>query len=103
MPTRYARYQDRIELDPTPDREVTYTVRYRKRLPKLVEGLIIPLEREWHELLIDLTVSKGLSALQRFEEAAGAKQMIDASLLGRQDNLTLEEDNYESTIGVRFK
>jgi hypothetical protein len=103
VPTRYARYQDHLELDPIPNIDVPYTIRYRKRLPKLQKGLTIPLEREWHELLITLTVAKGLSALQRYEESAGHRQMIDADMLSRQDNLTLEEDNYESTIGVRFK
>jgi len=103
IPTRYARYQDHIELDPIPNQDIQYTIRYRKRLPKLTEGLIVPLEREWHELLITLSVAKGLSALQRFEEASGHRQMVDADMLSRQDLLTLEEDNYESTIGVRFR
>ena len=103
IPVRYARYKDYIEFDPIPDRRHELQVRYRRRLPPLAPGLIIPLEREWHELLITLTVAKGLSSLQRFEESAGYRQMIDADMLSRQDNLMLEEDNYESTIGVRFK
>ena|SRR5215467_10948491 len=103
VPTRYARYQDNIELDPVPNQDIQYTIRYRKRLPPLTPGLIIPLEREWHELLVTLTVAKGLAALQRFEEGMGYGQAVDADVLSRQDLLTLEEDNYESTIGVRFK
>jgi hypothetical protein len=103
IPSRYARYQDHIELDPIPNQDIQYTIRYRKRLPKLHAGLTIPLEREWHELLITLTVAKGLSALQRYEESAGHRQMIDADMLSRQDTQNLEEDNYEGTIGVRFR
>jgi len=103
IPTRYARFQDQIELDPIPNQDIEYRIRYRKRLPKLAEGMIVPLEREWHELLVTLTVAKGLSALQRYEESAGHRQMVDADMLSRQDLLTLEEDNYESTIGIRFK
>lgn len=102
QPTRFARYQDKLELDPIPDREYRYTMRYRRRLPKLVPSMPLPIEREWHELLVTLTVSKGLEALQRFEEAAGVKQGIEMSVATRQDNPMLEDDGYESTIGVRF-
>lgn len=103
MPVRYARYQDRVEFDPYPDRDYNMIMRYRRRLPKLVAGMIIPIEREWHELLVTLTVSKGLEALQRFEEAAGYNQAIDQDLNFRQDNPLLEDDNYETGIAVRFR
>jgi len=103
LPTRYARYQDWIELDPIPSQDIPLIMRYRRRLPKLAAGMEIPLEREWHEMLITLTVARGLSALQRFEEAAGHRQMVDADLGSRSDNALLEDDNYESTIGVRFR
>lgn len=103
LPTRYARYQDFIELDPIPSEDTPMVMRYRRRLPRLVKGLPIPLEREWHELLITLTVAKGLEALQRWEEAGVHRGAIDVSLATRLDNPLLEDDNYESTIGVRFK
>ena len=103
IPVRYARYQDHLELDPIPSQDWPITMRYRRRLPKLMSGVEIPLEREWHELLITLTIAKGLSALQRFEEAGAHRQMVDTDLSMRQDNPGLEDDNYESTIGVRFK
>jgi hypothetical protein len=77
-------------------------MRYRRRLPKLVAGMAIPLEREWHEMLIALTVAKGLGALQRFEEAAGNQQTVEASIASRMDTPLLEDDNYETTIGVRL-
>jgi|SRR5215472_1137711 len=100
---RYARYQDYLELDPVPDQDVAMIMRYRRRLPQLASGMQVPLEREWHELLITLTVARGLSALQRFEESAGHRQSVDGDLASRDDNPGLEEDNYESTIGVRFR
>jgi len=103
MPTRFARYQDFLELDPIPDRDYPMTMRYRRRLPSLQPGLQIPIEREWHEILITLSVANGLAALQRFEESAMHKQMIEGSISGRQDNPLLEDDGYETTIGVRFK
>jgi hypothetical protein len=103
IPTRYARYQDNIELDPIPAQDTQMVMRYRRRLPKLDVGLPIPLEREWHEILVTLTVAKGLEALQRFEEAVPYKGAVDMALGMRQDNPLLEDDNYESTIGVRFK
>jgi hypothetical protein len=103
IPTRFARYQDHIELDPIPVENTALTMRYRRRLPKLIPGLIIPLEREWHELLITLSIAKGLSALQRFEEAVGFKQSVDMEIGNREDNALLEDEGYETTIGVRFK
>lgn len=103
IPTRFARYQDNIEFDPIPAQDVEMVMRYRRRLPKLVSGLSIPLEREWHEILVVLTVAKGLEALQRFEEALPYKGAVDTALMQRMDNPTLEDDNYETTIGVRFK
>jgi len=103
IPTRYARYQNHLEIDPIPVQDYNIQMRYRRRLPKLISGTAIPLEREWHEILIALTVSKGLTALQRFEEGSATQQMIDAAMLNRQDNPVLEEDNYETTIGVRYR
>jgi hypothetical protein len=103
IPTRFARYQDNIEFDPIPANDVEMIMRYRRRLPKLVAGLPIPLEREWHEILVVLTVAKGLEALQRFEEALPYKGAVDMALGQRQDNPLLEDDNYETTIGVRFR
>lgn len=103
IPTRFARYQDYIELDPIPAQDQPMTMRYRRRLPKLVAGMSIPLEREWHEILVTLTVAKGLEALQRFEEAAGYKGVMEQSMANRQDNPLLEDDGYETTIGVRFQ
>jgi hypothetical protein len=103
IPTRFARYQDNIELDPIPAQDHQMVMRYRRRLPKLVSGLSIPLEREWHEILVVLTVAKGLEALQRFEEAVPYKGALDAAMGQRLDNQLLEDDGYETTIGVRFK
>ena len=103
IPTRFARYQDNIELDPIPNSNVDLIMRYRRRLPKLIEGMMIPLEREWHELLITLTLAKGLAALQRFEEAVPYKSAVDFEVASRNDNPLLEDDGYETTIGVRFK
>jgi len=102
IPTRFARYQDHLELDPMPDRDWAMVMRYRRRLPTLKTGLPIPLEREWHELLVTLTVAKGLEALQRFEEATAYKGVMDQGIANRQDNPLLEDDGYETTIGVRF-
>jgi hypothetical protein len=103
LPTRFARYQDYLELDPIPAQDTTMVMRYRRRLPKLASGCAIPLEREWHEMLVTLAVSKGLEGLQRWEEAAVNRQMIDANITGRQDNPLLEDDGYETTVGVRFR
>jgi len=103
IPVRYARYQDFLELDPIPSQDWALTMRYRRRLPKLQAGMAIPLEREWHEMLITLTIARGLAALQRFEEGGMTKQLAAADLGDRMDNPLLEDDNYESTIGVRFK
>lgn len=101
-PVRFARFNDRVELDPIPDQDYALTMRYRRRLPKLMVDFPIPIEREWHEILVTLTVSKGLEALQRFEEAAGVKQTVDATIGSRQDNPLLEDDGYETTLGVRL-
>lgn len=103
IPTRFARYQDNLELDPIPAEDTPLVMRYRRRLPKLEPGLVIPLEREWHELLVTLAVAKGLSALQRFEEALPFKVSVDQEMSSRLDNPLLEDDGYETTIGVRFK
>src|SRR5262245_57438444 len=102
IPMRFARFQDHIELDPIPDQDHPLTMRYRRRLPKLVEGMELPIEREWHEMLTVLTVSKGLWALQRYEESTGVKQGIEAELSNRQDNPLLEDDGYETGIAGRF-
>jgi hypothetical protein len=101
--TRFARYQDHLELDPIPVEDTPMTMRYRRRLPILKAGMGIPLEREWHELLVTLTVAKGLEALQRFEEAVPYKGAVDAALSNRQDNPLLEDDGFETTIGVRYR
>jgi hypothetical protein len=103
LPTRFARYQDHLELDPIPSADTKLIMRYRRRLPKLVPGLVIPLEREWHELLITLSVAKGITALQRFEEGAGYKGSVDIEIAGRTDAILIDDDGYETTIGVRFK
>jgi hypothetical protein len=103
LPTRFARYQDHLELDPIPNADTKLIMRYRRRLPKLAKGMTIPLEREWHELLITLSVAKGLSALQRFEESLAFKGNVDTEIANREDNELLEDDGYETTIGVRFK
>lgn len=103
IPTRYARYQERIELDPIPNDTYDIVMRYRRRLPTLVAGMVLPIEREWHEMLTVMTVAKGLEALQRFEESAGYQQTIDQDMGARLDNPLLEDDNYETTIGVRFR
>jgi hypothetical protein len=102
IPMRFARYENYLELDPIPDSDRNLTMRYRRRLPQLQSGMPIPLEREWHEILTTLTVSKGLWALQRYEEYNGIKQGIEGELGNRQDNPLLEDDGYETTIGVRF-
>jgi hypothetical protein len=102
LATRFARYQDHLELDPIPSQDTKMIMRYRRRLPTLKAGLGIPLEREWHEILVTLTVAKGLEALQRFEEAAGYKGVMEQSIASRMDNPLLEDDGYETTIGVRF-
>jgi len=101
--TRFARYQDHLELDPIPSQDQSMTMRYRRRLPKLIAGMPIPLEREWHEMLVTLTVAKGLEALQRFEEAAPYKGSVDANLASRMDNPLLEDDGFETTIAVRYR
>jgi hypothetical protein len=103
IPTRYCRYGDRIEIDPIPNQDTPLTMRYRRRLPQLQSGMQIPLEREWHEVLITMTVANGLSALQRFEESTNFQQAIDGDLAMRMDNPELEDDNYETTIGVRYR
>jgi hypothetical protein len=103
MPTRYARYQNGLEFDPVPDQNYDMTMRYRRRLPTLITGMPIPIEREWHELLIQLTVAKGLEALQRYEESTAYQQTIGGVLSTKLDNPALEDDNYETTIGVRFR
>jgi hypothetical protein len=103
LPTRFARYQDYLELDPIPAQDTPMVMRYRRRLPKLVSGMSIPLEREWHEMLTTLTVSKGLEGLQRWEEATMHRAAIDQNLGQRQDNPLLEDDGYETTVGVRFR
>lgn len=103
QPVRFARYQNHIELDPMPDAEYPMSMRYRRRLPTLTAGMTLPIEREWHEILVTLTVSKGLEALQRFEESSMEKQVIDGALSARMDNPLLEDDGFETTIGVRFR
>jgi len=103
IPMRYARYQDHLELDPIPSEDRPLTMRYRRRLPSLIAGMPLPIEREWHEILLTLIVSKGLWALQRYEESMGVKQGIEAELGNRLDNPLLEDDNYETTIGVRYE
>jgi hypothetical protein len=103
QPARFARYQNHIELDPMPDREYPMSMRYRRRLPNMIPGTPIPIEREWHEILITITVSKGLEALQRFEEASMEKQVIEATMATRMDNPMLEDDGFETTVGVRFR
>jgi len=102
IPTRYTRYQDQIELDPTPDVDYSMTTRYRIRPPELVQGGVHLLTREWDEVLTTMAVQKGWEALEQWDKAGEQKQVVEVQLARRFDAFQMDDADSEATIGVDY-
>ena len=98
-PSRYARFANTLELDPTPDAVYTIQLRYRKRPAELVLGGTHVLGREWDEVLVALAVLKGREALEQTEQAAAQRQLVEVLLTAREEVLALEDMDSDTTIG----
>jgi hypothetical protein len=102
IPTRYTRFQDQIELDPIPDVDYTFTIRYRVRPPELVQGGETILDREWDEPLTTMAVQKGWEALEQWDKASSQKQLVEVQLARRFDAFQMDDADSEATIGVDY-
>lgn len=103
QPTRYARFGSSLEFDPTPDGTYTLTLRYRKRPPELASGSSPLIAREWDEVLIALAVLKGREALEQTEQAAAQRALVEGMMAAREEVLSLEDADADTTIGVEFR
>lgn len=102
MPLRYTRFQDRLEIDPTPDVDYDMSMRYRVRPAELVNGGEHLLTREWDEVLITMAVQKGWEALEQWDKATAQKQIVEMQLVRRFDAFQMDDADSEATIGVRY-
>lgn len=103
QPTRYARFANTLELDPTPDAADVIQVRYRKRPNELVIGGVHLLGREWDEILTQLAVLKGREALEQTEQAAAQRTLVEGLLGMREAVLQLEDADADTTIGPELR
>lgn len=100
QPTRYARFSNTVEFDPTPDAVYNLQIRYRTRPADLASGATFnSLGTEWEEPIIVVATYKGWMALKQYEDAAATKQLMDACLSTRQDVPMLEDE--DSDIGIQ--
>jgi hypothetical protein len=102
IPARYTRFQDQIEIDPTPDVDYQLTLRYRMRPPELQQGSDTILQREWDEPLLTMAVQKGWEALEQWDKASSQKQMLETQLARRFDAFQMDDADSEATIGVEY-
>lgn len=103
QPNRYAHFANTIELDPTPDDEYDIILRYRKRPIEIVSDSSPIIGAEWDEVLVRLTIVKGLESLEQPEKATKQRQLLEAALSLRLDVPQLEDADAETTLGVRFE
>jgi hypothetical protein len=101
IPSRYTRFQDKFEYDPTPLGAYTIITRYRIRTPELSDMQAPIFGREWDEPLTTLSIVKGFERLELPEEAAKFRTLIEQQFQVRQDAMELEDADAETTIGVR--
>jgi len=102
IPERYTRFQDQIELYPTPDMDYQMTTRYRMRPPELIGGGTHLLTREWDEVLVTMAVTKGWEALEQWDKAQAQKQLTELQLARRFDAFQMDDADSEATIGVEY-
>jgi len=102
IPTRYTRFDDRIELDPTPDMDYDLTIRYRTRPPELQANTESWIDREWDEVITTMAVQKGWEALEQWDKASAQKQLIETQLARRFDAFQMDDADSEATIGVEY-
>lgn len=85
QPVRYYRFGDSLFLDPTPNAIYEISIRYKIRPQDLVSAGIALIEREWDEILVVMTVIKGLQAFKQWDEANAQKAYLEQLLVVRQD------------------
>lgn len=101
-PTRYARFDNMLELDPTPDGAYELQIRYRRRVNELTQGTSPEIPREWHSMLTHIAVVKAYEALEQFEKAAAQRQLLVPMEDLRKDLVELEDEDQESAFRVRL-
>jgi len=101
QPSKYARFADTLELDPTPDGIYTLKLRYRRRPNILTSGAYPLLNREWDEVLVVLSTIKGYEGLEQPEKAGAARNLLGPLLDKRKDMEVLEDEDSEIGIKVR--
>lgn len=85
QPVRYYRFGDSLFLDPTPNAIYEISIRYKIRPQDLVSAGIALIEREWDEILVVMTVIKGLQAFKQWDEANAQKAYLEQLLVVRRD------------------
>ncbi|PWT76632.1 MAG: hypothetical protein C5B60_03870 [Chloroflexi bacterium] len=102
IPERYTRFQDHIEIFPTPDMDYPMTTRYRVRPPELEQGGAHMLTREWDEVLTTMAVTKGWESLEQWDKANSQKTLTELQLSRRFDAFQMDDIDSEATIGVEY-
>lgn len=101
--TRYFRFGNFVQFDPTPDAQYNMLLRYRRRPPDQSSGANFQgLGTEWEEPIIVLATIKGFEALDQRAKAQEQRQIFEAILPTRQDVPTLEDADAETTIAPQF-
>lgn len=102
QPVHYARFQNTIVLDPTPDAVYQLLLRYRKRPALLGASDSLAIQIEWDEILVVSTLLKGLQAFKLLEEAAAQKQYYEQLMAAKVDAVVLEEPDEDFGITVSY-
>lgn len=98
QPTRYARFGDKLILDPTPNGVYSMMMRYRQRVGEIGVGQMTVLNREWDEAFTILAVAKGYQGLEQPAKAQEQLQLFHVKLSSMEAVLSLEDDDKEPTI-----
>jgi hypothetical protein len=104
IPSQYARFANNLELDPTPNAVIAYTLRYMLTVPTLSGGLVTSLHMQFDEAWVEMSAAIGFEKLLEPDRAAYHFALAD-NILEPLKTPAIEEmaDASESgmTIGVR--
>ena len=85
-PTKWTMWEDDVILfDEIPDDTYSMQRRSLKRPTKLTAPTdVMPTQEEWDDIIITLSISKAFLSIGQLEQAASARQQVDAIVAGRK-------------------
>lgn len=104
QPTRYAHFNNFVELDPTPDAVYLMQLRFRHRPSDLTSGSTFEgIGNEWEEVLAVMSCIKGFEALDQRDKATEQRQLLELLFSTREDVNQLEDMDSESTLAPAIR